>query len=147
MGDSYGARDLQTFGPFQCHVARAVLCIPFLILYLVKTRWHHGFLDPTKTRFFSWVQSLQVRYLSASCYRSFGQDQERRPITEESLFFLSLSPKNLENTMSTEETTTILEPWIVPCPHAHHISSHNLRKHSAASPHQGINMLHTLFSS
>ena len=64
MGDSYGARDLQTFGPFQCHVARAVLCIPFLILYLVKTRWHHGFLDPTKTRFFSWGQSLQVRYLS-----------------------------------------------------------------------------------
>ena len=52
MGDSYGARDLQTFGPFQCHVARAVLCIPFLFLYLVKTRWHHGFLDPTKTRFF-----------------------------------------------------------------------------------------------
>ena len=53
----------------------------------MKTQWHHGFLDPTKTRFFSWGQSLQVRYLSASCYRSFGQDQERRPITEESLFF------------------------------------------------------------
>jgi len=52
LGASYGARDLQTFGPFQCHVARAVLCIPFLFLYLVKTRWHHGFLDPTKTRFF-----------------------------------------------------------------------------------------------
>ena len=66
MGASYGARDLQTFWAFSlpCSSCCGVQCVPFLILYLVKTQWHHGFLDPTKTRFFSWGQSLQVRYLS-----------------------------------------------------------------------------------
>ena len=85
MGDSYGARDLQTFGPFQCHVARAVLCIPFLILYLVKTQWHHGFLDPTKTRFFFLGAKLAGKVpVRPSVTAAFGQDQERRPITKES---------------------------------------------------------------